>query len=165
MATQQISKIFGILFALIIAGLLQSIVTLEWSYPYCNNPQDGTAYPVYGFPFPYAMADQASSLNHLFMPHIFLLNLIVIAATFYPFVIQLLRGYSVTAKPRLLTAVGIILFSVFICLRGFLFAFGQPVITIADSYLSLKSLRPVAIQLLDTPRRQQCQASGFWFSR
>ena len=57
-----------------------SVVTMEWSFPYCNrtNPHDGPAYAVYGFPLPYTQFSGTTSLVYEVMPLAWLFNATVI---------------------------------------------------------------------------------------
>ena len=69
-----------LLLAVGLAGSMELFLTLEWSFPYCNDPQDGPASGVFGFPFPYVRWGGFSSLIYVFMPHLYAVNLLVRSA-------------------------------------------------------------------------------------
>lgn len=152
--------------ALILAAWLDLLATIEWSYPYCLQPSDGPAYPAAGFPFPYAVASHASSLEFLFMPHVFALNLLLISAAAYPLVRFLNR--IIVAGPTLrrlwLVALVFLGLSIFV-IRGLSLTLGHPVLSIGDgSYLAYGNLRPAGITTSDVVlSKRTCKASGFWF--
>ena len=159
-------KYLSLVAALILAAWLDLLATIEWSYPYCTQPSDGPAYPAAGFPFPYAVASQASSLEFLFMPHVLALNLLLISAAAYPLVRFLNR--TTVAGPTLrrlwLVALAFLGISIFV-IRGLSLTVAHPVLSIGDgSYLTYGDLRPVAITTSDVVHsKRACSASGFWF--
>ena len=152
--------------ALILAVWFDSLATIEWSYPYCTRPSDGPAYPAAGFPFPYATASHASSLEFLFMPHVLALNLLLISAAAYP--LGRLLNRAVVAKPALrwfkLVSLVVLGVSIFV-IRGLSLTLAHPVLSIGDgSYLAYGDLRPVGITSPDVVHsKRACKASGFWF--
>ena len=152
--------------ALILAAWFDFLVTLEWSYPYCMQASDGPAYPAAGFPFPYAVASQASSLEFLFMPHVLALNLLLIGAAVYPLV-RFLSSAVVAWPAQRRLKLGVLVFlgaSIFL-IRGLSLTLGHPVLSIGDgSYLVYGDLRPVGITSSDLVHsKRACKASGFWF--
>ena len=152
--------------ALILAAWLDLLATIEWSYPYCTQPSDGPAYPAAGFPFPYAVASQASSLEFLFMPHVLALNLLLISAAAYPLVRFLSRTVVAGSAVRRLWLVALAFLGVGIfVIRGLSLTLGHPVLSIGDgSYLAYSDLRPVGITSSGVVlSKRACQASGFWF--
>ena len=152
--------------ALVLAVWFDSLATIEWSYPYCTRPSDGPAYPAAGFPFPYATASHASSLEFLFIPQVLALNLLLISAAAYPLVRHLNR--AVVAKPALrwfkLVSLVVLGVSIFV-IRGLSLTLAHPVLSIGDgSYLAYGDLRPVGITSPDVVHsKRACKASGFWF--
>jgi hypothetical protein len=160
-------KYLSLVAALILAAWLDLLVTVEWSYPYCMQPSDGSAYPATGFPLPYAVASQASSLEFLFMPHVLALNLLLIGAAVYPLVRFLNRAVVTGSTLRRLKLVSLVVLGVGIfVIRGWSLAFAHPVLSIGDgSYLVYGDLRPVGITTSDVVHsKRACTASGFWFS-
>jgi hypothetical protein len=61
-----------------------TVFPLEWSHPYCNDPTDGPAWAAYGAPLPYRQFSGVSSLTFNIMPHVLLLNVVLLAALAYP---------------------------------------------------------------------------------
>lgn len=159
-------KYLSLVAALILAACLDLLVTIEWSYPYCLQPSDGPAYPAAGFPLPYAVASQASSLEFLFMPHVLALNLLLIGAAAYPLVRFLNRAVVAGPALRRLWLVALVFFGISIfVIRGLSLTLGHPVLSIGDgSYLVYGDLRPVGFTSSDVVHsKSACKASGFWF--
>ncbi|CAN7510710.1 hypothetical protein [Polaromonas sp. LjRoot131] len=151
---------------LVLAAWLDFLATIEWSYPYCMHPSDGPAYPAAGFPFPYAVASHASSLEFLFMPHVLALNLLLISAAAYPLVRFLNRAVVAGSGLRRLRLVALVVLGIGIfVIRGLSLTVAHPVLSIGDgSYLAYSDLRPVGITSSGVVlSKRACQASGFWF--
>jgi hypothetical protein len=72
---------FTILFLTIgIMLWVEAFITIEWSCPRGINQSDGPSYAAFGMPFPYFQFSGVSSLQYNFMPHIYLLNLLLLCA-------------------------------------------------------------------------------------
>lgn len=65
--------------------LAQSALTVKWWSPVCDMTADGGGFYGVGFPFP-AARPTVMSLEFVWMPHVQALNLIVLAAVFYPLI-------------------------------------------------------------------------------
>jgi hypothetical protein len=63
---------------------LESLYTIEWSYPYCLSPVDGPASAVFSVPFPYVRWTGVSSLEYEFMPLVYVLNIPALSALVWP---------------------------------------------------------------------------------
>ena len=63
---------------------LESLITVEWTYPYCLDQTDGPAYAAQGFPLPFWMWNGVASLEYDFMPHVYVLNAVILFLLFYP---------------------------------------------------------------------------------
>ena len=152
--------------ALILAAWLDFLATVEWAYPYCMQASDGPAYPAAGFPLPYAVASQVSSLEFLFMPHVLAFNILLIGAALYPLVRLLTR--AVVARPALRRlALGVLVFLGVgvLMVRGLSLSLGHPVLSIGDgSYLVYSKLRPVGFTSSDVVYgKRACKPSQYWF--
>ena len=153
------------------AGLavwLEGLVTIEWSYPYCLNQSDGPAYAAQGMPLPYWMWNGVVSLEHDFMPHIYLLNVILIGLLLFPAVLWLL-GRDVFRRSTLLRsligAIGCLLLLSHVALTIFLVSTGyyRPVKSVGlNGYYSYSDFRPVRIGLYSS-NAVPCTPSHFWF--
>ena len=69
-----------------LVALFERLVTLEWSLPYCMNPEDGPAHAAAGLPLPYETYGGVSSMEFAFMPHVYLANLAILSLLAYPIV-------------------------------------------------------------------------------
>lgn len=76
-----------------IAWLVEHFFSWSWWHPYCNTQEDGPGAEAYGIPFPFAEPSLISSETFYVMPHIYLLNIIIIMAVVLPvvFVLRPLR--------------------------------------------------------------------------
>src|SRR3712207_4426394 len=63
---------------------VEGLVTIEWSYPYCLSQADGPAYAAQGMPLPYWMWNGVASLEHDFMPHVYVLNVTALCLLVFP---------------------------------------------------------------------------------
>jgi hypothetical protein len=116
-------------------------------------------------PMSYKIASSASSLTDLFMPHVYVVNLVLLAALAYP-ICHLLAGHG---RIRAGVAGGVGLFGIFCASVSFiwLLAIGAliPVVSIAGvSIAQYHELRPVAVIFNSMGNLDQCKASYFWFS-
>ena len=78
--------IIAIVFTLGLAMATERVVTIEWSFAYCNDPQDGPASAIFGAPFPYERWWGASSMVYEFVPHFYVLNVLVLFGIALPIV-------------------------------------------------------------------------------
>lgn len=141
---------------------LEALGTLEWSFPYCHNAEDGPLSAVFGFPLPYTRWSGVSSMEYDFVPYFYLLNVLIYAAPLVWAQRWLLRG-----RPRwvglvaqvvggVVVAAGVARASVFL-----FFSLWVPAFSISmPPYDHLYDLRPVG--WVDRPH-YACTPSEFWF--
>jgi hypothetical protein len=147
---------------------LESLITIEWSYPYCLSQEDGPAYAAYGMPLPYWMWNGVTSLEHDFMPLAYILNVIVFCLLIFPAARWILNRVT---SPRLnwlrsiITAVRCLLLLCHIALTGFLVSTGfyRPTISLGlEGYCRYADFRPVRIGFIKS-NAADCMQSPFWF--
>ena len=150
--------------ATFLAIFFNSVVTLEWSYPYCNNQDSGPAYAAFGLPLPYTQFGGVSSMEYLFMPLAYIVNVILLGLIFFfsaRFVMNkiLKRSYLISAG---LAVCGFVLASLSLFMEIlitvsmyaiFVFSIGD------DIYHPYTSYRPVGI----STTHYECKPSEFWF--
>lgn len=151
--------------ALILAMCLEFLITLEWSYPYCTQPSDGPAYPVVGFPLPYAVASHVSSLEFFFMPHVVALNLLLISTALYPLIFFLNQFIAANSALKVLGLVAFFFLGIAaLMIRGPSFSVGVPVWSIGDGPVIYGDLRPVGFTSFEVVHsKRKCRSSRFWF--
>lgn len=152
-------------FTMCLVMAAERVVTIEWSFPYCNDPQDGPVSAVFGAPFPYERWWGASSFVYEFVPHFYVLNVLVLFGIALPVVRRAaehlarrwLRAYSAIA------ICGAVLCALVIARHAFVLATGlwRPVASIAKPpYDSYDALRPIGMSF---ERHHDCTPSKFWF--
>lgn len=150
-----------LLFAVGLAGASELLFTVEWSFPGCNDLQDGPASAVYGFPFPYLQWTRVSSLEFGFVPQLYLANLGTrTLAAFFVLRALIRRVHPESrADTRLLMAsAGIVLCGAFMLVQAALLCAGfrQPVAALwSTEWSSYTELRPVG---LGTSLEYDCSA-------
>ena len=152
------------LFALGVTAAAEVFVTVEWSFPYCNDPQAGPASAVFGAPFPYERWSEASSLQYDFVPHLYILNLGILCAAAWPLFRRLSRRWFARGDRR----AGILGLGLCLLVGGWqVFRLSSnlwsPVASLEHVlYDSFRELRPVGVAL---GRHYECSPSSFWFGR
>ena len=156
---------------LLTAGLvvwLEGLITVEWTYPYCLDRSDGPAYAAQGMPLPYWMWNGVSSLEHDFMPHIYVLNIVLLSLLFFPIVrwiwIRIFRDRS-TWIQAVFGAMGALLLFADLALTLLMVSSGyfRPTTSLSlDGYYSYNEFRPVRIGLYRS-NAPDCTPSHFWF--
>ncbi|HEX8736709.1 MAG TPA: hypothetical protein VF721_15365 [Pyrinomonadaceae bacterium] len=150
-----------------LAGWLEAIFTIEWSFPYCSSQSDGPASAVYGMPLPYIRWAGVSSMEYELMPSILILNILMLSVILFPLVSWTVRKI---ASPNrgwlriLLSLAGLVLLVGVGMLTAFLVRVGVykiPVSTIASDYETYSEFRP--IRFTTKHLRYQCTPSNFWF--
>ncbi|MDC0672226.1 hypothetical protein [Nannocystis radixulma] len=156
-----------LLVAAALAVGLESLVTVEWSFPYCSSQEDGPASAVYGFPLPYIRWGGYSSLIYIFMPAAHLADLILLTCAVYLLIRRFVRRMAPPEHPRRRTILGL-MGAALLVIAGlqevFLIAVAErvPVLSIADdAYGYYTELRPVALTSSDLSDR--CTPSAWWF--
>jgi Na+/proline symporter len=140
-------------------------VTIEWSSAYCSNPYDGPASAVFGAPFPYERWSGASSLLYVFVPRLYVLNILILFGIALPVVrwtAERLARRSSRAVYRALAIGGVLLCGLMAARHALGIGLWQPVASIVSPpYESYEGLRPVGVSL---GRHYDCTPSEFWFS-
>jgi hypothetical protein len=149
-----------------LAMTIDRVATLEWSFPYCNDPQDGPAAAVFGVPIPYQRWNGFSSLEYHFAPHLYVLNILLVALALFPALRHAMRRVAPLQSrlgDRVLRSAGVLLclgnFAVtYVALAGGLW---RPVLNIGHSPgRAYSEYRPVR---LTSTRHYDCTPSRFWF--
>lgn len=146
-----------------IAAVVETFITVEWSYPYCSNPDSGPAFAAMGMPLPYKVYSGISSMEHFFMPHILVLNLLLLALLCHPICRALL--IRTRASPRIAAYVGLACMLVAGSVLWLGVASHQltPVHSISvASFMRYQELRPVSFGF-NLANAVECKASRFWF--
>ena len=157
-------RIASAMLAFGMAFLVEGLVTIDWSYPYCSGPDSGPAWSVAGMPLPDMVYSGVSSLEYLFMPHVYALNLLLLAIPLY---LACQRFFSHRLKFRAgalgaIAVITILLPAVLLSLSIYS-RFLIPVSTIADGgFMRYGELRPVSFGL-KPGRSGDCIPSPFWF--
>jgi hypothetical protein len=173
-ATKFFDRWSSFLLAFGVVMCLESLCTIEWSFPYCSSQEDGPAAAVFGMPFPYIRWAGASSLEYDFMPLVYALNVLVLFALAWPLTRLLLWSF-VERRSGIRTALGTIgLALTLVVLAGIAFLIGvgawQPTASIGlygqDTYFDL---RPLWFTINDlhyecTPSPKVSRAPGASFS-
>jgi hypothetical protein len=165
-ATKFLDRSSSFLLALGVVMCLESLYTIEWSFPYCSSQEDGPAAALFGMPFPYIRWGGASSLEYDFMPLVCALNVLALLALVWPLTRRLLRSFGERRS-----GIRIALGSIGLALALFVFAgiasligvgAWQPTASIRlygqDTYFDLRPLRFMRIDL-----HYECTPSQAWF--
>ena len=145
---------------------LESLCTIEWSFPYCSSQEDGPAAAVFGMPFPYIQWSGVSSLEYDFIPLVYVLNVLALLALAWPLTRLLLR-FFVERRNGIRIVLGTIGLAVaLVVLAGIAFLIGvgvwQPTASIRlyrqDTYFDLRPLRFTINDL-----HYECTPSHAWF--
>jgi Na+/proline symporter len=162
----QLRWIVAIVFTMCLVMATERVVTIEWSFAYCNDPQDGPASAVFGVPFPYERWSGASSLAYNFVPHFYVLNLLVLFGIALPIVrrtAEHLARRSPRTAYRAIAVCGVLLCALVTGRHALVLATGlwDPVASIEKPpYDSYDALRPVGVSF---DRHYDCTPSKFWF--
>lgn len=139
-----------------------TIFALEWSHPYCNNPTDGPAWAAYGFPFPYRRFSGITSLSSTIMPHVLLLNLLLLAALAWPLARRAERRLARMSRfaVALIAIPGFLVLLLGLAFVGTDIAFGffvTDTLSYSDSYWTYRPVIRFGGHMTD------CTPSEFWF--
>jgi hypothetical protein len=66
------------------------LIRIRWWHPYCRTQADGPGYYAIGIPLPYAEPTGASSMEYFLMPHLYVLDTVVLAGAMSLLVLKLL---------------------------------------------------------------------------
>ena len=156
---------------LLTAGLvvwIESLVTIEWTYPYCLDRSDGPAYVAQGMPLPYWMWTGVSSLEHHFVPHVYILNIVLLCLVFFPVVRWIVDRFVSRESKWLRTgiaAAGGLLLASHLALTILLVSIGvyRPAMSLElGEYYRYSDFRPVRLGLYRSSTID-CTPSTFWF--
>lgn len=158
--------IVTIAFTMCLAMTVERLVTVEWSFAYCNDPQDGPISAVFGAPLPYERWWGVSSLVYEFVPHFYVFNVLVLFGILLPVVHRIaeyLARRSPRAAYRAIKVCGVLLCMLVIARHALVLAAGLwlPVASIEKPpYDSYNAFRPVGVSF---ERDYDCTPSKFWF--
>jgi hypothetical protein len=144
-----------------IVALLEVVLTIEWSSPSCSRGNsDGPVAAAFGMPFPYVRWCTALSWQYDMMPHVYVLNLVILVLLALP----VSRAVVMHARrPRLAFVVGIALGCLGVAARVFLLLgleAWRPVMSTAQLDDDYWEYRPVGVA---SHRHYNCTPSTFWF--
>ena len=147
---------------------LESLITVEWTYPYCLDQADGPAYAAQGFPLPFWMWNGVASLEYEFTPHVYVLNAVILFLLFYP-VIRRIWGAGFDGRlawlQSLVGAAGALMLLGNAALICGLITVGyfRPAVSLElGEYYRYSDFRPVRIGFYRS-NSPACTPSRFWF--
>ena len=153
------------------AGLIvwiEDVVTIEWTYPYCLDRSDGPAYAAHGMPLPYWMWNGVASLEHDFVAHIYILNIVILSLLLFP-VVRLIFDRLVSPDSKSLriaiSGVGVVLLAIHVAIMLLLVSVGffRPTTSLSlDGTYSYTDFRPVRFGFRRS-NAPDCIPSEFWF--
>jgi hypothetical protein len=165
-----LNKHAPLFFSVLIAILLQHILSLEWSRPICQSLGEGDS-SAFGFPFPYTKWSGVSSLEFNIMPHMYLANVLILSMLVFVPTRNIFSKYLPVEKLPLRTIVGAVSLTIailFFCANVFLLFDGtmfSSVQSIGDkTYGTYFDYRPVSLAITGDGS-YDCKASDFWFSK
>lgn len=156
----------ALLFTMGAAATSATTLMLEWSSPYCNKPEDGPAYAAFGAPFPFLRFGGASSEEYDFMPHIYALDIALLAAVIWP-AVRFAAARLAPHWPKVAAAIfglgGVVLclltglvVTVEMSSRGW-----RPVVSIANPpWDAYSEFRPIGFTI---GPHYDCTPSAYWF--
>ena len=147
------------------AWWIETLVTVEWSYPYCGVLDDGPAGAVRGFPLPYEQASIVTSATDYFIPWLYVVNLAAITAGVF-LLLRFVSSRLGASYPRLRKLIvgtaGALLLVTAVAIEVFALSIGVRLPTSSfDGRPRYSELRPVAVRV--GGRSTDCTASPFWF--
>ena len=163
---RNITRYAAILLTIGLIICLEALFTMEWSSPYCTSQADGPGYAAFGMPLPYKQFGGASSLEYEFMPHIYLLNLVVLCAIAFPVIRWTIRRLSTMAHARwpfVAGVTGIVLLATRVALVVLAISIKMlnPTLSIGNAWEPYADFRPVGFCLNDG--HYDCKPSAHWF--
>jgi hypothetical protein len=136
-------KVSPFIWAVSVGIAVQLFAPKIWWHPDCNIAEPFNQSAAAGLPFPYVQRAVATS-DIFYMPHIMLLNLIIVAGVTLPLTVFLVRRSARARRGQIIQAVAsvIVLITLFVPLLGTLLIL-EPTRSIASSYESYFDYRPV----------------------
>jgi hypothetical protein len=152
----------SLLLALGCAFAIEAFLPLSWSRPYCMSEADGPDYAAVGIPLPYQTYSGVSSMEFLFMPHIYIVNLAVLTVLLWPVARLIARYPRVSPKIQSIAALGgAAAVVVGLACSVLLLAIGawRPVGSIGSDLGTYREYRPIGLAHSEV----DCVPSKFWF--
>jgi hypothetical protein len=164
-ATKFLDRSSSFLLALGVVMCLESVYTIEWSFPYCSSQEDGPAAAVFGMPFPYIRWGGYSSLEYDFMPLVCALNVLALLTLAWPLTRLLFRSFG-ERRNGIRIALGTIgLAFTLVVSAGIAFLIGvgawQPTASIMYGQDTYFDLRPLRFTMNDL--HYECTPSQAWW--
>lgn len=156
-----LARLAFIAWAFVLILAIISVTPVEWTHPYCNNTDSGPARAAFGVPLPF-MARSAGLSDYEIMPHILLLNIVLLAALAYPFMGWTVRRLSAagTLVGVLIAVPGVVLSLLGMVLLGFVLNASFAVMSIGSVYGDhYWQYRPLIMPV----GHYDCMPSEFWF--
>jgi hypothetical protein len=140
--------------------LLSTFLTVQWSYPYCNAPTDREAWQAWGFPLPAQRPSHARFGLTATMPHVFLLDCLLVGLVTFPALRWLLGAVArFRLAARALAILGALLaLLTMVGLTSDVWNW-EPVWSIGTERQPYLAARPVGFGLPGL----ECGPSEFWF--
>jgi hypothetical protein len=147
---------------------LESIFTIEWTNPYCLDQSDGPTYGAYGMPLPYWIWNGVASLEHDFVPHAYVLNIVLLCMLFFPVARWAVNRSVFQRRPWVAGAaaiIGLLLLAYHVTLTVGMVSLGwyRPTSTLGSpGYYSYTELRPVRFGFYRS-NAPPCAKSPYWY--
>ena len=139
-------RIAVLAWAISAAVAVNLFVPLRWWHPYCHDQADGPGYAAIGLPLPYAEPTGASSMEYFFMPHVYLLDVLLLAGLAHLLTAKRAATLRLSREQvsRMITVGGSVTFLVVIGLQAMTFTTDWwPVMSIADKPDRYLDYRPM----------------------
>ena len=143
LSLSRLIKVSPVIWAVSVAVAGQLFAPEIWWHPDCNLAEPFNQSAAAGLPFPYVQRSVATS-DFFYMPHIMLLNLIIVAGVALPVTVFLVRRSAHARRARVLQAVAsvIVLSLLLVLVLGMILVL-EPTKSIASSNESYFDYRPV----------------------
>lgn len=143
LSLSRLIKVSPVIWAVSVAVAVQLFAPEIWWHPDCNLAEPFNQSAAAGLPFPYVQRSVATS-DFFYMPHIMLLNLLIVAGVALPATVFLVRRSARALRVRFIQAVAsvIVLSLLLVLLLGMILVL-EPTKSIASSNESYFDYRPV----------------------
>ena len=143
LSLSRLIKVSPVIWAVSVAIAVQLFAPEIWWHPDCNLVEPFNQSAAAGLPFPYVQQAVATS-DFFYMPHILLLNLIIVAGVALPVTVFVVRRWARARRVQLIQAVAsVIVLSILIVLILGMVLVLEPTRSIASSDESYFDYRPV----------------------
>jgi hypothetical protein len=150
---------------------LQYVLSLEWSLPICQNASEWVDSAALGFPFPYMKWSGVSSMQYDMMPHVYALNMLIIAAVIFLLMRKMYARVLPVAKNKTRIAISflsLLFLALVLILSVWLFQTHTliPVMNIAqdEKGANYQDYRPIGWAIESDESDYNCKPSDFWFA-